>query len=44
MIDLAKNHEGDVEKFDNGVVIYDKNFFNKFSGVKDTWYGKISFN
>ncbi len=36
MIDLAKEHEGDVDKFDNGVVMYDKKFFNKFSGVKET--------
>ena len=36
MIDLAKKHDGDVDKFDNGVVMYDKKFFNIFSGVEET--------
>ena len=35
MTSLAETHNVDVEKFDNGVVSYDKNFFNKFSGVKE---------
>jgi len=35
MTDLAESHQVDVNKFDNGVVVYGKNFFNKFSGVKE---------
>ena len=35
MTNLAETHNVDVEKFDNGVVSYDKNFFNEFSGVKE---------
>lgn len=35
MTSLAKNHDTDVDKFENGVVSYDKDFFNKFSGVKE---------
>ncbi len=36
MTDLAESHQVDVNKFDNGVVVYGKNFFNKFSGVKES--------
>ena len=33
MIDLAEKHKIDVNQFENGVVAYDHNFFNKFTGV-----------
>jgi DNA sulfur modification protein DndD len=34
MLELAKSHEIDTEKFENGVVSYNSIFFNKFTGVK----------
>ena len=36
MIELAEAHKVDVNEFNNGVVSYDKQFFNKFSGVNTT--------
>ena len=36
MIELAEAHKIDVNEFNNGVVSYDKQFFNKFSGVNTT--------
>ena len=35
MTNLAENYNVDVDEFENGVVVYDKKFFNKFSGVKE---------
>ena len=35
MTNLAENYNVDVNEFENGVVVYDKKFFNEFSGVKE---------
>ena len=34
MLELAKSHGVDTEKFKNGVVSYNPKFFNEFTGVK----------
>ena len=35
MLELASNHNVNVDEFESGVVSYDKDFFDKFTGVKN---------